>query len=112
MIINDLERCSRALSIRILFVTDGGVACLRRCWSGSGKGWYIRTVCSIRARTCNGTGEAVPKRNASQAYRHVGADELYRRQAMLLALEAWLRTKNESAADSILEAFEEFLMPH
>jgi transposase-like protein len=29
---------------------------------------------------------------------------------MLLELEAWLRTKNESAADSLLEAFEELLM--
>ncbi len=28
---------------------------------------------------------------------------------MLLELEAWLRTKNESAADSLLEAFEELL---
>jgi hypothetical protein len=28
---------------------------------------------------------------------------------MLLELEAWLRTKNESVADSLLEAFEELL---
>ena len=31
---------------------------------------------------------------------------------MLLELEAWLRTKNESAADSLLEAFEELLTVH
>jgi putative transposase len=31
---------------------------------------------------------------------------------MLLELEAWLRTKNESAADSLLEAFEELLPVH
>jgi transposase-like protein len=31
---------------------------------------------------------------------------------MLLGLEAWLRTKNESAADSLLEAFEELLTLH
>jgi transposase-like protein len=30
----------------------------------------------------------------------------------LLTLEAWLRTKNESAADSLLEAFEELLTLH
>jgi transposase-like protein len=31
---------------------------------------------------------------------------------MLLELEAWLRTKHESAADSLLEAFEELLTLH
>jgi len=31
---------------------------------------------------------------------------------MLLELEAWLRTKNESAADSLREAFEELLTVH
>jgi len=31
---------------------------------------------------------------------------------MLLELEAWLRTKNESAADSLLETFEEMLTLH
>ena len=31
---------------------------------------------------------------------------------MLLEIEAWLRAKNESAADSLLEAFEELLTLH
>lgn len=31
---------------------------------------------------------------------------------MLRELEAWLRTKNESAADSLVEAFEELLTLH
>jgi putative transposase len=31
---------------------------------------------------------------------------------MLVELEAWLRAKNESAADSLLEAFEELLTLH
>ena len=31
---------------------------------------------------------------------------------MRLELEAWLRTTNESAADSLLEAFEELLTVH
>jgi putative transposase len=31
---------------------------------------------------------------------------------MLLELEAWLRTRNESAAESLLEAFEELLTLH
>ena len=31
---------------------------------------------------------------------------------MLLELEAWLRAKNESAADSLLEAFEDLLTMH
>ena len=31
---------------------------------------------------------------------------------MLRELETWLRTKNESAADSLLEAFEELLTLH
>ena len=31
---------------------------------------------------------------------------------MLLALEAWLRTKNESVADSLVEAFENLLTLH
>jgi len=33
-------------------------------------------------------------------------------RSMLKELEKWLRTKNESAADSLLEAFEELLTSH
>jgi hypothetical protein len=51
----DLERRGLALSRRILFVTDGGAACTRRCGDGSARSWCINGARFIRAGTCSGT---------------------------------------------------------
>lgn len=109
----DLEHRGVALSRRILFVTDGGSGLLK----------------ALRARV--GT-KRVPQRCAihksRNRQRHLA--KLYRPEAhrrlmtaleqmsyadarrMLPEVEAWLRTKNESAAASLREACEELVTLH
>ncbi len=61
------------------------------------------------------------QRHLAKPYRHEAHQRLTTALAqtsyadarrLLLELEAWLRAKNESAADSLLEAFEELLTLH
>ena len=105
---NDLERRGLALSTRILFVTDGG--------SGLRKALRDRFRKKLLHQRCANHKSRNLHRHVTKLYRK----ETYRKltialeqtryadaRQMLLELEAWLRTKNESAADSLLEAFEE-----
>ena len=94
-------------------MTDGGAACARRSGNGSARSWCINAARFIRAGTC--------KRHLAKPYRNEAHRKLTTALAqtsyadakrMLLELATWLRTKNESAADSLLEAFEELLMLH
>lgn len=110
---HDLERRGLALSKRILFVTDGGSGLLKALRERFGKK-LVHQRCAIhKSRNL--------QRHLAKRYRH----EAHRRlktaldqtsyadaQQMLLELEAWLRTKNASAAESLLEAFEELLTLH
>ena len=57
-------------------------------------------------------GHAVPQRGPSRLKAALEQTHYADARHMLLELEAWLRTKNESAADSLLEAFEELLTVH
>ncbi len=105
---NDLERRGLALSTRILFVTDDG--------SGLRKALRDRFRKKLLHQRCANHKSRNLHRHVTKLYRK----ETYRKlttaleqtryadaRQMLLELEAWLRTKNESAADSLLEAFEE-----
>ena len=109
----DLERRGLALSRRILFVTDGGSGLRKALRDRFGKK-LVHQRCAIhKSRNL--------QRHLAKPYRH----EAHRRlmmaleqtsyadaRRMLRELEAWLRTTNESAADSLVEAFEEFLTLH
>lgn len=109
----DLERRGLALSKRILFVTDGG--------SGLRKALRDRFGKKLGHQRCAIHKSRNLQRHLAKPYRH----EAHRRlmmaleqtsyadaRRMLRELEAWLRTTNESAADSLVEAFEELLTLH
>ncbi len=109
----DLERRGLALSKRLLFVTDGG--------SGLRKALRDRFGKKLGHQRCAIHKSRNLQRHLAKPYRH----EAHRRlmmaleqtsyadaRRMLRELEAWLRTTNESAADSLVEAFEEFLTLH
>ena len=83
-----------------------GAACSRRYGSGSARSWCTNAVRSTRGETC-----AKAYRKEAYHKRIPALDQMYDADAkdMLLELEAWLRTKNESVADPLLEAFEELL---
>ncbi len=109
----DLERRGLVLSRRILFVTDGGSGLRKALRERFGKK-LVHQRCAIhKARNLQ---RHLAKRYRAEAHHRftIALEQTHYAEArqMLLELEAWLRTKNESAADSLLEAFEELLTVH
>jgi transposase-like protein len=106
----DLERRGLALSRRILFVTDGGSG-LRKALRERFGQKLVHQRCAIHQG--RNLQRHLPKRDRHEAYQRltIAWEQTHDAEArqMRLELEAWLRTKNESAADSLLEAFEELL---
>ena len=109
----DLERRGLALSRRILFVTDGGSGLRKALRERFGKKLVHQRCVIHKSRNL--------QRHLAKPYRHEAHQRLTtaleqtnyaEARQMLLELEAWLRAKNESAADSLLEAFEEVLTLH
>jgi hypothetical protein len=94
-------------------VTDGISGRARRYGNGSVRSWCVNGAPFIRTRNL--------KRHLATRYRHEPRQRLKTAweqtryadaRQMRLELTAWWRTKNESAADSLLKAFEELLTVH
>jgi transposase-like protein len=109
----DLARRGLTRSRRILFVTDGGSGLRKALRERFGKKLVHQRGAIHKSRNL--------QRHLVKRYRHEAHQRLKtaleqthyaEARQMLLELEAWLRTKNESAADSLLEAFEELLTVH
>lgn len=109
----DLERRGLALSRRILFVTDGGSGLRKALRERFGKK-LVHQRCAIHKSRNLQRHLAKPYRKEAHRQLKTALEQTRYAEArqMLLELEAWLRTKNESAADSLLEAFEELLTLH
>ncbi len=109
----DLERRGLALSRRMLFVTDGGSGLLKALRERLGKK-LVQQRCAIHQSRNLQRHLAKPYRNEAHRKLTTALEQTSYAEAkqLLLELEAWLRTKNESAADSLLEAFEELLTLH
>jgi transposase-like protein len=109
----DLERRGLVLSRRILFVTDGGSGLLKALRERFGKK-LVHQRCAIhKSRNLQRHLPRMYRKEAHQRLRTALEQTSYAdARRMLLELEAWLRTKNESAADSLLEAFEPVLTLH
>lgn len=106
----DLERRGVALSRRILFVTDGGSGLLKALRDRFGKK-LVHQRCAIQRSRTRQRHLAKPYRNEAHRTLTTALEQTSYADArrMVLELEAWLRTKNEAAADSLREAFEELL---
>ena len=109
----DLERRGVVLSRRILFVTDGGSGLRKALRERFGKK-LVHQLCAIHKSRNLQRHLAKPYRKEAhrQLTTALGQTSYAEAKQMLRELEAWLRTKNESAADSLLEAFEELLPLH
>jgi len=109
----DLERRGLALSRRILFVTDGGRGLLKALRERFGKKLVHQRCALHKSRNVQ---RHLAKRYRKEAHRQLmtALEQISYADAkqMLRDLEKWLRTKNESAADSLLEAFDELLTLH
>lgn len=109
----DLERRGLVLSKRILFVTDGGSGLRKALRERFGKK-LVHQRCAIHKSRNLQRHLAKPYRNEAHRQLTTALEQTSYVDAkhLLLELEAWLRTKNELAADSLLEAFEELLTVH
>jgi len=109
----DLARRGLARSRRILFVTDGGSGLLKALRDRFGQKLVHQRWALHKSRNVQ---RHLAKPSRKEAHRQLTTVPEQRSDAeakhMRLALEAWLRTKNESAAESLLEAFEELLTRH
>jgi transposase-like protein len=104
----DLEHRGLALARRILFVTDGGSGLIKalRAWFGKK---LVHQRCAIHKSRNLQRHLAKPYRPEAHRRLMTALEQTNYADArrMLRELEAWLRTKNESAAESLVEAFEE-----
>ena len=110
---SDLERRGLKLSKRILFVTDGGSGIIKALRDRFGKK-LIHQRCTIHKD--RNIQKHLAKKYRREAHRRfaIAMEQTAYKDAkdMLLELERWLREKNVSAAESLLEALEEILTLH
>jgi transposase-like protein len=109
----DLEQRGLALARRILFVTDGGSGLIKALQARFGKK-LVHQRCAIHKSRNLQRHLAKPYRPEAHRRLMTALEQTSYADArrMLRELEAWLRTKNESAAASLVEAFEELLTLH
>ena len=109
----DLEQRGLALTRRILFVTDGGSGLIKALQARFGKK-LVHQRCAIHKSRNLQRHLAKPYRPEAHRRLMTALEQTSYADArrMLRELEAWLRTKNESAAASLVEAFEELLTLH
>lgn len=107
------EALFRDLERRSLFVTDGGSGLREALRERFGKK-LVHQRCAIHKSRNLQRHLATRYRNEAHQRLKAALEQTPYADArhMLLELEAWLRTKNESATDSLLEAFEELLTLH
>ena len=113
LLFRDVERRGLVLSKRILFVTDGGSGIIKALKDRFGKK-LMHQRCTIHKD--RNVQRHLPKRYREEAHRRfrIALEQTSYADArrMLLEFERWLREKNVSAADSLMEAVEEILTLH
>jgi transposase-like protein len=109
----DLERRGLTLSTRVRSVTDGGQGIIKALKAHHGKK-LVHQRCTIHKD--RNIQKHLPKRYRQEAHRRfrmaLEQTSYADAKAMMAHFEQWLRRINESAADSLLEAFEELLTLH
>jgi transposase-like protein len=112
-LLSDLESRNLKLSKRILWVTDGGRGVIKALKDRYGRK-LIHQRCTIHKD--RNIQKHLPKRYRKEAHRLYTAaleQNSYKdAKEMLINFEQWLRQRNESAADSLLEAMEQLLTLH
>jgi len=112
-LLSDMERRGLGLSKRILWVTDGGKGIIKTLKERFGKK-LIHQRCTIhKDRNIQRHLAKKYRKEAHRRFKTALEQNSYEDASkMLKAFETWLRSINESAADSLLEAFEDILTLH
>ena len=112
-LLHDLHLRGLTLSKRILWVTDGGSGIIKALKERFGKK-LIHQRCTIHKD--RNIQRHLPKNYRNHAHKQfttaLEQNAYADAKKMLLDFEKWLRNINESAADSLKEAFEEILTLH
>jgi transposase-like protein len=109
----DLERRKLQLSKQILFVSDGGSGLIKALKDRYGKKLLHQRCAIHKSRNLQKHLAKKYRKEAHRLLMNALEQEKYTdAKSMLKELEKWLRSKNSSAADSLLEAFEELLTLH
>jgi transposase-like protein len=113
MLLGDLENRGLPLSARVLFIIDGGKGTAKALKDRYGRKLLLQRCPIHKDRNLQAH---LPKRFRAEAHRRfrvaLEQNDYQEAEKMLRELEQWLRAINESAADSLLEAFHELLTLH
>jgi transposase-like protein len=109
----DLEQRGLELSAKVLFVIDGGKGLAKTLQSRYGRKLLVQRCTIHKDRNLQAH---LPKRHRAEAHRRfciaLEQNDYKEAEKLLRELEQWLRSINESAADSLLEAFQDLLTLH
>ncbi|MCK5505878.1 MAG: transposase [Thermodesulfovibrionia bacterium] len=109
----DMERRGMALTREIIWITDGGKGVIKALRKRFGKK-LIHQRCTIhKDKNIQRHLAKKYRKEAHRRFRMALEHNSYEdARQMLLDMEKWLRSINESAADSLMEAIEEILTVH
>jgi len=112
-LLSELEQRGLKLSAKVLFIIDGGKGLAKTLKSRYGSKLLIQRCTIHKDRNLQAH---LPKKYRNEAHRRFGLaleqNDYKEAEKLLRELEQWLRGINESAADSLLEAFHQLLTLH
>jgi putative transposase len=113
MLLTDLEGRGLRLSTKVLFIIDGGKGTAKALQERFGRKLLVQRCTIHKDRNLQAH---LPKKYRPEAHRRfrvaLEQNDYKEAEKLLRELEQWLRAINESAADSLLEAFHELLTLH
>jgi transposase-like protein len=113
MLLADLEQRGLKLSAKVLFIIDGGKGLAKALRDRYGRKLMLQRCTIHKDRNLQAH---LPKKYRQEAHRRfrlaLEQNDYKEAEKLLRELEQWLRALNESAADSLLEAFHELLTLH
>lgn len=113
MLLADLEDRGLRLSSKVLFIIDGGKGVAKTLKARYGRKLLMQRCTIHKDRNIQAH---LPKKHRKEAHRRLRLaleqNDYKEAEALLRELEKWLRGINESAAESLLEAFNELLTLH
>jgi transposase-like protein len=112
-LLEDLQRRGLKLSAKVLFISDGGKGLAKALKERYGRKLLVQRCTIHKDRNLQAH---LPKKYRKEAHRRfrlaLEQNDYKEAEKLLRELEQWLRGINESAADSLLEAFNDLLTLH
>ncbi len=113
MLLADLEQRGLKLNAKVLFIIDGGKGTAKALKDRYGRKLLVPRCTIHKDRNLQAHRPKKYRKEAHRRFRVALEQNDYKEAEKLLGeLEQWLRAINESAADSLLEAFQELLTLH